>query len=104
MTDNPEAAQVKLSAALVARNIWPKAAEGYAEILLPVVRQIVAEELRAAAGELDTHSDELWRAYKSGPVSDPRRANLHTEGESEGWENAATLLHARADTLDGPTS
>lgn len=83
-------------------------ARQYADALLPVVADLIregqAEALEMAADALDTRAVELWNAYKSGPPSDPRRANPHTEGESDGWEIAATYVRARAAALVQPTT
>lgn len=74
-----------------------------AAALLPTVdaliREGAAKALEQAADDLDTRAVELWRVYKSGPPTDPRRANTHTEGESDGWENAGTAVRARAAAL-----
>ncbi len=73
------------------------------DALLPVVARIAderaAEALEQAADALDTRAVELWNAYKSAPPTDPRRASPHTEGESDGWENAGTAVRARAASL-----
>lgn len=74
-----------------------------ADALLPVVErakaEAAAEALEEAADELDTRAVELWSAYKGAPPTDPRRASPHTEGESDGWENAGTHVRNLAVAL-----
>lgn len=85
--------------------------DDYAVALLPLIEadrerakaEGGADALEQAADVLDTRAVQLWSAYKSASPDDPRRANPHTEGESDGWENAATHVRARAAALRDST-
>ena len=74
-----------------------------AVVVQAAIDAAVTAELEAAAEELDDRAMELWRAYKSASPNDPRRASPHTEGESDGWENAGNALRARVAARNGGT-
>lgn len=63
--------------------LWQRGREGIADLLLPTVRHLAAEELRAVAVETDTWSR----------VCPPGR-------ESDAYAHAHDALRARADALD----
>ena len=73
--------------------------QGWSNVLAERVLAFVADEMDAAADALDTEAVELWRLYTSAPPSDSRRADPLTEGQSDGWENAATAVRDRAAAL-----